>query len=373
MFRCYIMTALLPVILAVSLAAAKPAPKEPPKEVEKIALIDLDTPPTMIGMGAQVTRALQAAAIKEKLQVVTSEDLRARLGEKKYQELVKCAGKPACVAQSLVDLSEITRAVSGSLSIDDKSYYLRLSLIDLKTLTVTADVDRLILIASRRFQRDVEVLSGPLLRGEREARGTLIINANVKNAQVTVNGEFLGVAPVTLQLKPGKHEVRVERPKYLPVQRLVDVEPNKTNTTDIRLILKPGEQADADEIPKLVAKDPNAETAGFHVRPGTLVAGGAAIVAFGIGTVFGIQSSSTEKTLISGYDKMTMLYAGTRADAIAARSNALIADIFFGVAGAAVIVTGILLFLDIRAASSPVTVTPAAGPGGGALLIGGHF
>ena len=359
------MMPLLPAMLAVSLGAAASS--------AKIALIDLDTPPTMIGMGAQVTRALLGAAAKEKLAVVTAEELRTRMGEKKYAELVKCAGKPACVAQSLTELRDITRAVSGALSLDEKNYALRLSLIDLKTLTVVADVDRLILIASRRFQKDVEQLSGPLLRGEKEARGTLVVNVNVKNAQVTVNGEFIGVAPITLQLKPGKHEVKVDRPKYMPVQRLVDVDPNKTNTTEIRLILKPGERPDEEEIPALVAKNTPGATQGFHVSPLTLVVGGAAVVAFGVGIVFGIQSNSTEKRLLSGYDMVTNTYAGTRADALSIRSNALIANVFFGVASAAIIATGVLLFFDIRAADVPVEVTPAVSPSGGALLIGGHF
>ena len=362
------MTLMLPAVLALALGAAA-APG-------KTALIDLDTPPTMIGMGAQVARALQGAATREKLPIVSGDDIRTKLGEKRYAELVKCAGRPACVAQSLAELPEITRAVSGSLSIDekDRNYQLKLSLIDLKGLTVIADVDRLILIASRRFQKDVEQLAGPLLRGEREARGTLVISANAKNAQVTVNGEFVGVAPVTLQLKPGKHEVKVERPKYLPVQRLVDVDPDKTNNTEIRLILKPGEKPDEEEVPGLVAKPTAAPaTQGFHVSAPTLVAGGAAIAVFGVATIFGIQANSTEQRLLSGFNAKTGVYGGTRADALSIRGNALIANVSFGVAAAAVVATGLLLIFDIRAADAPLEVTPAVSPSGGALLIGGHF
>jgi hypothetical protein len=360
------MTPLLPAMLALCVSAASGG--------GKIALIDLDTPPTMIGMGSQVTKALMTAAAREKLSIVSAADLRARLGEKKYGELVKCAGRVACVAQELGELSEVTRAVSGTLMIDDKNYVLRLSLIDLKALTVITDVDRLILIASRRFLKDVEQLAGPLLRGEREERGTLVVKANVKNAQVTVNGEFIGTAPITLQLKPGKHEVKVERPKYLPVLRLVDVDPNKTFTEEIRMILKPGEAPDEDEIPAMVAKpEEKKATRGFRVSPPTLVAGGAAIVAFGVGTIFGIQTGSVEKRLLAGYDPKKDLYTGTRADALGARDNALIANVSFGVAAAAIVVTGVLLFFDLRATNAPLEVTPAVGPTGGALLIGGHF
>jgi hypothetical protein len=359
------MMPLLPATLALALGASPAG---------KIALIDLDTPPTMIGMGSQVGRSLQVAAAKEKLAVLTADELLARLGLKKYEELVKCGGKVACVAQGLSEVPEVTHAISGVLSLDEKNYHLRLSLIDVKKTELVTDVDRSILIASRRFQKDVEQLAGPLLRGEREARGTLVVQTNVRNAQVTVNGEFLGVAPVTLKLKPGKHEVRVERPKYLPVHRLVDLEADQTFTEEIRMILKPGEQPDDEQVPALAGKNvPTESTQGFRITAPTVVAGGAAIAAFGVGVVFGLQVSAGEKRLLSGYDKANETYTGSRADALGVRSNATIANIAFGVGAAAVVVAGVLLILDIRAANAPVEVAPAVGPAGASVLIGGHF
>ena len=356
------MMALLPATLALAITAAP---------VGKIAFVDLDT--TMIGMASQVTQALKEAAAQQKLVIVPSDELRTRLGAKKYNELVKCAGKPACLSQGLADFDDLTRAVSGSLTVDDKNYVLRIALVDLKSLAVIADVDRSILIASRRFQKDVKELAGPLLRGEREARGTLVVKTNARDAQVTVNGEFIGVAPVTLQLKPGKHEVKVERPKYLPVTRLVDLEPNQTFTADIRMILKPGERID-EEVPALVSRASDAApTKGFSVRPGTIVAGGAAVVAFGIGAVFGIQSSSADQRLLAGFNATTNTYAGKRSEAIAAHTNATIANVSFGVAGAALVATGVLLFLDVQAGSAPLEVAPVASPTGAGVMIGGHF
>jgi hypothetical protein len=356
------MMALLPATLALAITAVPAG---------KIALVDLDT--SMIGMASQVTLALKEAAVREKRVIVSADELRAKLGSKKYQELIKCSGKPACVAQSLAELPDITRAISGSLAVDEKNYVLRLSLIDLPSLTVVADVDRSILIASRRFQRDVKELAGPLLRGEREARGTLTVKTNARDAQVTVNGELIGVAPVTLQLKPGKHEVKVERPKYLPVTRLVDLEPNQTFTAEIRMILKPGEKVE-EEVPALVSKNgESGDGGGFRVRPPTLVAAGAALIAFGVGTVFGIQSSSGDRQLLSGYNKTTDTYLGKRVDAIAVHKNATIANVSFAVAGAAAVVTGVLLFFDIRAGNPALEIAPVASPTGAGVLIGGHF
>ncbi len=357
------MMALLPATLALAIAAAPAG---------KVALVDLDTP--MVGMASQVTQALKDAAAAQKLAVISPEELRTQLGIKKYLELVKCGPKPACVSQVIGDVPGIARVVAGSLTVDDKHYNLKLALIDLQSLNVVADVDRAILIASRRFQKDVKDLVGPLLRGEREARSTLVVKTNANDAQVTVNGEFIGVAPVTLTLKPGKHEVKIARAKYLPVTRLVDLEPNQTFTADIRMILKPGEKAE-DGVPALVAANGQGadDGPGFRLRAPTIVSLAATLVAFGVGTVFGIQSSSGEKTLLAGYNKTTMIYSGKRTDAIAVHNNALIANVSFAVAGAALIVTAVLFVFDIRAGNTPVQLAPAVNPDGAGVFFGGHF
>ncbi len=357
-----IMTALLPALWVLAMSAAP---------VGKIALADLDS--TMIGMASAVTQQLKDAAVREKLVIVPAEELRARLGPKRYAELVKCSGKPACLSQALSEIEDITHAVSGSLAVDTKNYVLRLALVDLKALTVVADVDRSILIASRRFQKDVKDLVGPLLRGEREARATLVVNTNAKDAQVTVNGELIGVAPVTLTLKPGKHEVKVERARYHPVTRLIDLDPNQTFTAEIRMTLKPGEKAE-DDVPAMVAKDAaQGDQPGFRIRAPTIVVGAAGLLAFGVGTVFGIQSSSADRQLMSGYNKTTDTYSGKRVDAVTVHRDALIANVSFAVAGGALIATGVLLFFDINAANAPLEVSPVASPTGAGVLIGGRF
>src|SRR5207249_3785036 len=133
--------------------------------------------------------------------------------------------RPACAAEKL-SVMGATKAVLGRLNRDEKNYVLQLWFIDLNGLNVITEVDRSILIASRRFQKDVDQAIPGFLRGEREAHGTLTINATTQNAQVSINGEFMGVAPITSSLKPGKYEVKVEKPKFLPVKRYVDVEPN---------------------------------------------------------------------------------------------------------------------------------------------------
>ncbi len=369
------MTLLVPALLAISLGAAT-APPAPPAPT-KLAVIDLDSPTNMFGLAGQVTREILQEAKNQKLEVITPDELKTRMDQKSYNSLIKCGAKPGCVASALSAYGEIARAVSGTLNRDEKNYKLTITLTDVRTGELVADVDRSVLIASRRFQKDMEQAIPGLLRGEKEARGTLKITTAVKNVTVTLNGELLGTAPVTVQRKQGKYELVLTKSKYLEVKRLVAIEADKTTEEDIRMILMPGE-TDKDTLPPLVRKDADAaqEAPGFSFSVPTYLAGGVAIAALAVGAGFGFKAASVDKALVNGFNSTTMVYAGTRADALGVQRDALIANIGFGIAGAAAIATGVLVFLDIRRANAeaePLRVVPTATPGGGGLMLGGSF
>jgi len=337
-----------------------------------VAIIDVDAPDLMMGLGAQVTRSIVQAAEAQKLSVLKPEDVRAKLEPKKYEALRKCGDSAPCAAELLAPLGA-ARAVLGKLDRDEKNYLLKLWLVDLKNLSVITDVDRAILIAARRFQKDVDQAVPPLLRGEREARGTLTIKSNLQDAQVTVNGDFVGATPVSLQLKPGKYEVKLERKKYLSITRLLNVDANKETVETFKLLLKPGEIPDEEVVPGLVKKDgPAQPESQVRLSWYTWTAGGLAVVAGGIGLGFGLAARSQERKLLDGYDETTDTYAGTRQDALAAQQSATIATVAFIVAGAAAVTTVVFIVLDVKN-PVPVDVAPMATPGGAGVLVGGRF
>ncbi|MFZ5445059.1 MAG: PEGA domain-containing protein [Myxococcota bacterium] len=352
---------MIPSVLSVVALVAAAGPKT--------AIVEVDAPELMMGLGAQVTRALVSEAEAQKLDVVTPEQLRQKLDAKRFESLKKCGGKPACVAQELEGLG-VQRAVVGQLGRDEKNYLLKLWLIDVPGLSVIADVDRAILIAARRFQKDVEQAVPPLLRGEREARGTLSISANLADAQVTLNGEFVGAPPLTLTLKPGKYEVKVERRKYLSITRLLGVEANQETKADFKLLLKPGELPDDQVVPALKKQDAAPPQTSVSLSPLTWVLGGVTLAAGGTGLGFGLLARGQQKTLEAGYDPDTMVYQGTRAQALEQNRNALIANISFGVAGAALIGTVISGIVD---GTRAVQITPTVTPEGAAVTVGGSF
>lgn len=363
------MLALLTASLGLSLAAAA-APPSP------VTILDVDVAAQMFGLGGQVSKALLDEAKTQKRASIGPEEVKGKLDKKAYQALVKCGADTACVATFVSSLGVSKLVVTGQLARDERNYLLKLWLHDVQNLTVVAEVDRAILIASRRFKRDVEQLAGPLLRGEKDPTGTLVLTSKVKG-EVYLNGEPAGPTPFSRKLTPGKYEIRVERHKYLPVVRLFDVFADQTTTEEIRLLLRPGETADPE--PSATAAAPAAATHVEHGHPfspsiPTWLAGGTAIVAGAVGLGFGLKARGEEKVLLQGYDMTANTYTGTRAQAQQMRTDATIANVAFGVAGAAAIATTVLVVLDVLDTQDGAPqVAPQAGGGGFGLVVGGTF
>lgn len=339
----------------------------------RLAVVELETPPTMMGLGGQVLQQVLTSAKALGYVAVPPEEVESKLGPQGFDRLKKCDGRPACVVGELRSLT-VQRAVVGRLARDEKSYLLKLALVDVGSGEVLADVDRSILIASRRFKQDVAEAVPRLLRGEREARGTLIINANAKNVSVWVEGQSVGTTPVSVELKPGKHEVRLEKKNYLPIRRLVTVEADQTKTEEFRLILEPGAVDEDDrQLPTLAVTEKPAEPEGLNVPVPAWIAFGTAAATAGVASYLGVVSQQTERALLAGYDEDTRTYQGTRAQALTGRSQAQAANILFGVAGAAA-VTGVLFtLLDVGGESTSVTAGGAASPAGAGLFVEGRF
>ncbi len=334
----------------------------------KLAVVDLATPPTMVGLGFQLTQVVTDAAREQGYQVTLPGEIRKSLGEDRYRELVGCGPAPACAASRLGTFGA-DRAVLGALRRDEKNYLVQLWLVDLKAGKVIAEVDRAILIASRRLVQDVTDAVPPLLRGEGERRGTLTITSAVKGAEVMLNGEIIGLTPVSAQLKPGRYQVQVTKKNYMAVQRLVDVNAGQTTVEEVRLILLPGKRAE----PELVASGgarPEGE-AGLSLPWTAWVAFGTSAVAAGTGGYLGLQARVAEGRLKAGQDPVTGVYSGTRAEALAGRTNAFAANILYGTALAAA--AGGVLLTVYAPPEAPVKAGAAIGPSGPVAAVQGRF
>lgn len=362
----------------------------PASAERRLAVVELSTPPTMIGLGAQLTQAILQEAQRQGGRVIEPDAVRDVIGAKAYDELLQCEGAPACVARHVMPTG-VTRVVAGSLNRDEKSYLLKLALVDVGTGKVIASVDRAILIASRRFLQDATAPIPALLRGEREATGTLKLSSAVKHVNATVDGREVGQLPATVELKPGKHEVTASKRGYLAVTKLVTVEAGRTSEESLRMILGPG-QIDPDEAPLQVAvhkerppqppppaarplAQPDIPVPTEPVQrlsPAVWIAEGTGLAALTTGVVLGSLSHSIERKLKDGYDPVTNTYAGTRAEALTGKAEALWANVAFGVGVAAVLTGGTMAMIDAHRVSQ-VHLVPTLDAHGGGVTLSGSF
>lgn len=258
---------------------------------KRLAVIDVSTPPDMMGLGAQVTQSVIRGAEAQGYTVNPPDNIRTQLGEKQYEQVQQCNGEPACVVAKLQGVVA-DRVVVGSLNRDEKNYLVKLWLIDLASGELVADVDRQILIASRRLAQDVNDAVPGLLRGEKEARGKVRITADAKGVSVTMDGTPAGKTPLLLELKPGKHELKAEKKAYYPIERYVTVTAGTTTDEALRMVKIPGEVAEEDVVPSLPQQEQpkRAELGAGKIPDAAMATGGAALVLAGAGLGFLLDS-----------------------------------------------------------------------------------
>lgn len=339
---------LLILLPAVSLAQGK-----------RLAVVELDTPPNMIGLGGQLAQSVITAAEAQGYRINSPESVRAQLGEERMKQVWACGGKSACVVSKLQGVVA-DRVVVGSLNRDEKHYLVKLWLIDMATSELVADVDRAILIASRRLQSDVTEAVPGLLRGEKEARGKLRLTANTRAVDVTVDGEPVGKTPLLLELKPGKHQLKAEKKAYYPIDRYVVITANTTTEEELRLVRIPGQIPDDEAVPGLPAlQATQLEKAKPGIPHEAIALGGAAVVLAGAGTGFLLAYNRVLREQGAGY-----------AQTPAGKADQLNSTVLFAGAGAAALAAVIFgLTLD----GDGTTVSPAVAEGSGGLVFSGQF
>jgi len=195
--------------------------------------------------------------------------------------------------------------------------------------------------------------------------GKVHVDSNPPGAAITVDDKPQSApTPTDLDLPPGQHLLKLTAPGRLLTQKLVDVAFASSQTVSATLDPQPPQAgavaavpppvpAPTDQAPPPAPPPPPPEP---RSKVPAYVTGGLAIVAAGVGTVFGIMTLSDK----SDYDKNPTTSTADNGD-----THALICDMSFGVA-LTFGVTSAVLFLTkdepppAAAAAKPMTLEAKA-------------
>jgi len=199
----------------------------------------------------------------------------------------------------------------------------------------------------------VEKLATPL--------GTLAVQSYEPDVVVTARGKKLGQGSFSVKLPAGTWALRAEGRTVYPWEGEVTVEPLKTAEVAPELKAKALPKMAAVEVaeaPRPPAPKP------VYQRPGLYVAlAGAALV--GAGAYFGMRVADVESRALGG--RQGTVYGVTRAEVLGAGQDALLANVLYGVGGAAL--AGGTLWMVLAPG-----LQEAHGSGGGVTVgVGGSF
>ncbi len=305
------------VVIAAS-ARAQVGPESPQRRIAVLVMAGSEVDREI---GDELTEvAIAAVAGLGRGQIVGKEELQARLGQEESSTR-ECLGSSACIGRLGVELG-VDEVVAGTVGPRGGGWVFNLNRIDVRSAQTLGRVFREVegdLGALARALREAM----PELYVERAATSTLVITVPPA-AEVFFDGAMTAVGredgPVRLaDVEPGPHEVVVQAPGFMRWRRTVRVEPGAMLQLEVEL------------VPMRVPQDEG-------LSPLVFVGIGVAVAGLALGTVLGVLS---QRDFEQG---------GTRAEAIdfvdSRESEALGANIAFGVAGAGLVTAGIGLLLS---------------------------
>jgi len=165
--------------------------------------------------------------------------------------------------------------------------------------------------------------------------GKVHVDSNPPGAAVTIDERPQGApTPMDVELAPGTHSVRLTAEGRLPTEKQIDVAFASSQT--IRADLDPAPPPAPAPIAASLPASPPAipPPASPHSLAAAFVTGGLAVVAAGVGTVFGVMALNDK----SDFDKNPTTHTADNGD-----THALISDMSFGVALTFGITSAVLL------------------------------
>lgn len=343
-----------------------PPPKPTSKVASKVAVLDFSLAGTAHPDLARVLSdgAAAGAAGAPNVQVMSQGEVVALLGLERTKQMLGC-DDPSCMTE-LGRALDSDRLVSGSLTILDRTSLITVRLIDAKQArTLSRATATLADATEAELVDNAKRLAHEVLTGEKlDTSGTLRVRVSEPGATVTLDGKSLGATPLmgAQRVLQGPHSIVVQKPGFIRWASTVSVAAGGDVPVEVELIPI-----------QLIS-----EKARSRLWSWGFAASGVAVLAAGAGVTFGNLASNS-------YDDYKA--ATTRSAAIEARDDtkfrALMANVSWGIAGAATAGAGYLLFSAVRedaraagdAAKAAEGTSAAIVPtdGGAAVVFGGRF
>jgi PEGA domain len=210
--------------------------------------------------------------------------------------------------------------------------------------------DKMAVLADKTRRRLLAIRATP---------GKVHVESNPVGAAVTIDGKREAEpAPLDVELSPGPHTIGLAAPGRTKLERVIDVAfaSAQTVSADLEAEAAPPEAASepvaaeaTDEAPPPQAQPAEAEAGPVEApsRIPAYVTGGVAVVAAGVGAIFGVMALN---------DKATFDSTPSRQNADTRNVHALIADLALGSA-LALGITSVILFVTSRGPSAPADKT----------------
>ncbi len=342
--------------LAIIGVAVKPAGSEQATEPSSSEL----------ALTERIASTLLAESRKDNLfvNVLTPEQVREKLGTS-YRDALRCA-EAECMEKLLARL-DAHRALAVQLSAGTKDTFVRLIGFNRGQRGVeVADVEA---EGPPRAELQGEIASntGPVLQKLSTPLAQLKVTPDEATAAVMLDGQPVGTGKVDTKVSAGRHLLRITAQGMVPFERDLQLESGRTLEVrvDLSAVQVAGSSGFAD--PDMMTVKKAGGFGNLWARPGFYVALGG-MVALAAGAGLGASAQATAGRFVDA--NQDGILDVTRAEAMTAQRNALLANVLMGVGGAAI--AGGAAWMFIGPAPQP-SVASAGGGMGLTVMAGGTF
>ncbi len=333
-----------------------PVPRKPAKVAHRLAVLDFSLAGSAHPDLARVLSdaAAAGAAAEQDHQVLSQGEIVALLGLERTRQMIGCTEDSGCMAE-LAGALDSDRLLSGSLTILERTSLVTVRLIEVKKSRTLARVTATLLDATEAELVDAarrlghEALTGKKL----DTTGTLRVAVDRPGATVTLDGKALGESPLKEhpRVLEGPHTITVQKAGYVRWSTTVQVAAGGTVPVEVDL------------VPIVLL----GEAARSRLWTWGWVSSGVAVAAGASAIYFGAQSRSAHQDYVKATNRSQAVDLADKT-----RTNATLANVSWGVAGAATVGAGYLLYSamveDARAARPP-DAPPASPPRAAALAV----